>query len=154
VHAADRAPFREPALAARIDHLAARWALRPGYPLEDGRADPSADAADATPTITSAMTAHSLIISRPAWALREQPRPPGSAVGQPSGVCVTAGVRPGPGQIGALEAAALAKPRPTMTPAEIRALAAEAIAHLHEVAGKLAELSALLGDGEAGGDKP
>src|SRR5882724_6219459 len=57
---------------------------------------------------------------------------------------------PGPGQIRALEGAALAKPRETMTPAEIRALAAEAIAHLHEVAGKLAELSALLGDDEAG----
>jgi transcriptional regulator with XRE-family HTH domain len=61
---------------------------------------------------------------------------------------------PGPGQISALEAAALAKPRQTMTPAEIRALAEEAIAHLHEVAGKLAELSALLGDGEAGEGKP
>src|SRR6185437_4723302 len=70
VHAADRAPFREPALAARVDHLAARRALRPGHPIEDGGADPSADAADATPTITSAMTAHSLIISRPAWTLR------------------------------------------------------------------------------------
>jgi hypothetical protein len=33
-----------------------------------------------------------------------------------------------------------------MTPAEIRALAAESIASLHEVAGKLAELSALLDD--------
>ena len=53
---------------------------------------------------------------------------------------------PGPGQIRALEAAALAKPRQAMTPAEIRAAAGEAIAHLHEVAGKLAELSALLGD--------
>jgi transcriptional regulator with XRE-family HTH domain len=60
---------------------------------------------------------------------------------------------PGPGQIRALEAAALAKPRDTMTPAEIRALAADAIAHLHEVAGKLAELSALVDD-EAGEDKP
>jgi hypothetical protein len=57
---------------------------------------------------------------------------------------------PGPGQIRALEAAALAKPRKGMTPAEIRALAAESIASLHEVAGKLAELSALLGDDEAG----
>jgi hypothetical protein len=47
---------------------------------------------------------------------------------------------PGPGQIRALEAAALARPRQTMTPAGIRALAAQAIAHLHEVAGKLAEL--------------
>jgi hypothetical protein len=33
-----------------------------------------------------------------------------------------------------------------MTPAEIRALAAESIASLHEVAGKLAELTALLDD--------
>jgi hypothetical protein len=57
---------------------------------------------------------------------------------------------PGPGQIRALEATALAKPRETMTPAEIGALAAAAIAHLHKVAGKLAELSALLGDDEAG----
>jgi hypothetical protein len=61
---------------------------------------------------------------------------------------------PGPGQIRALEGAALAKPRQTMTPAEIRALGAEAITHLHEVAGKLAELSALLGDDEAGEGKP
>jgi hypothetical protein len=57
---------------------------------------------------------------------------------------------PGPGQVRVLEAAALAKPRKTMTPAEIRALAEESIASLQEVAGKLAELSALLGDGEAG----
>jgi hypothetical protein len=56
-------------------------------------------------------------------------------------------------EINALEAAALARPRETMTPAEIRALAAEAIAHLHEVADKLMELSALLGDDEAGMDK-
>ncbi len=61
---------------------------------------------------------------------------------------------PGPGEITALEAAALAKPREIMTPAEIRALAAEAIAHLHEVAGKLAELSALLGDDQVGEGKP
>lgn len=61
---------------------------------------------------------------------------------------------PGPDEVRALEAAALAKPRGTMTPADIRALAAEAIAHLHEVAGKLAELSALLGDDEAGEGKP
>jgi transcriptional regulator with XRE-family HTH domain len=60
---------------------------------------------------------------------------------------------PGPDEIRALEGAALAKPREVMSPAEIRALAAEAIAHLHEVAGKLAELSALLGDDEAGEDK-
>jgi hypothetical protein len=57
---------------------------------------------------------------------------------------------PGPGQIKALEATALAKPRKAMTPADIRALAAQAIARLHEVAGQLAELSALLGDGETG----
>lgn len=57
---------------------------------------------------------------------------------------------PGPDQIRALEAAALAKPRKTMTSAEIRALAAESIASLQEVIGKLAELSALLGDDEAG----
>ena len=57
---------------------------------------------------------------------------------------------PGPGEITVLEAGALAKPGKTMTAAEIRALAAEAIAHLHEVAGKLGELSALLGDDEAG----
>ena len=57
---------------------------------------------------------------------------------------------PGPDQIRALEAAALARPRKTMTPAEIRALAAEAIASLHEVTGQLIELSALLGDDETG----
>jgi transcriptional regulator with XRE-family HTH domain len=57
---------------------------------------------------------------------------------------------PGPDQIKALEAAALAEPRRTMTPAEIRALAAELIASLQEVAGKLAELSALLDDDEGG----
>jgi transcriptional regulator with XRE-family HTH domain len=55
---------------------------------------------------------------------------------------------PGPEQIRALEAAALVTPREAMTPAEIRARAAEAIAQLHEVATKLAELSALLGDNE------
>ena len=60
---------------------------------------------------------------------------------------------PGPDEIRALEAAALAKPRETMTPAEIRTLAVEAIAHLHEVADQLAELSALLDD-EAAEDKP
>jgi len=60
---------------------------------------------------------------------------------------------PGPGEIRALEAAALAKPRQTMTVSEIRALAVEAIAHLHQVAGKLAELSALLGEDEDA-DKP
>jgi transcriptional regulator with XRE-family HTH domain len=53
---------------------------------------------------------------------------------------------PGPEEVRTLEAIALAKPRESMTPAEIRAHAAEAIAHLHEVATKLAELSALLGD--------
>lgn len=62
---------------------------------------------------------------------------------------------PDPGEIKALEDAALARPRESMTPAEIRALAAEAIAHLHEAAGKLAELSALLGkDKPDGGGKP
>ena len=61
---------------------------------------------------------------------------------------------PGPDEIRALEGAALAKPREVISPAEIRALAAEAIAHLHEVADKLAELSALLGDDEAGEGKP
>jgi transcriptional regulator with XRE-family HTH domain len=60
---------------------------------------------------------------------------------------------PGPDEIKALEGAALAKPRSTMTPAEIRALAEEAIAHLHEIADKLAELSALLGDDQGGEDK-
>ena len=60
---------------------------------------------------------------------------------------------PGPDEIRTLEAAALARPAKTMAPAEIRAVAAQAIAHLHEVAGKLAELSALLGDDEAGEDK-
>jgi len=60
---------------------------------------------------------------------------------------------PGPDQIRALEAAALAEPRKTMTPAEIRALAAEAIGNLQEVVGKLGELSALLGDDEAGEGK-
>jgi transcriptional regulator with XRE-family HTH domain len=56
---------------------------------------------------------------------------------------------PGPDEIRALEAAALTKPRETMTPAEIRTLATESIASLHEVACKLAELSALLDDDEA-----
>ena len=57
---------------------------------------------------------------------------------------------PGPDDIRALEAAALAKPRRTMAPAEIRAVAAQAIASLNEVAGQLAELSALLGGDEVG----
>ena len=56
---------------------------------------------------------------------------------------------PEPGEIRALESAALANPRKAMTEAEIRTLAAEAITHLHEVADRLAELSALLGE-----DKP
>ena len=60
---------------------------------------------------------------------------------------------PGPDEIKSLEGEALAKPGITMTPAEIRALAAEAIDHLHEVADKLAELSALLGDGHGGEDR-
>jgi hypothetical protein len=41
-----------------------------------------------------------------------------------------------------------------MTPAEIQALATESIASLQEVAGKLAELSALLDDDEAGEGRP
>jgi hypothetical protein len=57
---------------------------------------------------------------------------------------------PGAGEVKALETAALAKPRRTRTPAEIRALAAEAVAQLHEVAGKLMELSTLLGDDQVG----
>ena len=61
---------------------------------------------------------------------------------------------PGSGEIRVLEASALARPRKTMTPAEIRALAAEAIAHLHKVADKLAELSALLPDTEPDEGKP
>jgi transcriptional regulator with XRE-family HTH domain len=60
---------------------------------------------------------------------------------------------PGPGEVMALEAAVLAQPRRTRTPAEIRALAAQAVAQLHEVAGKLTELSALLGDDQAGEGK-
>jgi hypothetical protein len=61
---------------------------------------------------------------------------------------------PGPGEIRTLEAAALARPRAAVTAAQIRALAEEAIARLHEVAGKLAELSALVGDDEAGEVRP
>lgn len=57
---------------------------------------------------------------------------------------------PGAGEVRALEASALAKPRSTMTAAEVRALAAETISSLHEVADSLAKLSALLGDDEAG----
>jgi hypothetical protein len=44
---------------------------------------------------------------------------------------------PGPGQVRALEAAALARPGQTATPGQIRALAAESIAGLHAVAGQL-----------------
>ena len=61
---------------------------------------------------------------------------------------------PGPGEIRALEAAALAKPKKTLTSAEIRALAAEAITHLHKVAAKLTELSALLSDDQPGEAQP
>jgi transcriptional regulator with XRE-family HTH domain len=61
---------------------------------------------------------------------------------------------PGPGEIREVESSALAKPRKTLTPAEIRALAAEAITHLHQVADNLAELSALLADDRAGPGKP
>ena len=79
---------------------------------------------------------------------------PGLAVGAEvalrlAAVRARAASLPGPDQVRALEAAALAKPRRTMTPTEIRALAAESIASLQEVVGKLAELSALLDD-EAG----
>ena len=45
-----------------------------------------------------------------------------------------AALLPSPDEINALEAAALAKRRETMTPTQIRGLAAEAIAHLHGVA--------------------
>src|SRR2546430_1514882 len=81
---------------------------------------------------------------------------PGLAVGTElvlrlAAVRARAASLPGPDQITALEGAALAKPRRTMTPAEIRALAAESIASLHEVAGKLADLSALLDDEAAEG---
>jgi hypothetical protein len=41
-----------------------------------------------------------------------------------------------------------------MTPAQIRALAGEAITQLHKVADRLAELSALLADDGAGEGKP
>jgi hypothetical protein len=61
---------------------------------------------------------------------------------------------PGAGEIRVLEASALARPRETMTSAEIRAMAAEAIIHLHKVADNLAELSALLADDRAGEGKP
>jgi hypothetical protein len=71
-----------------------------------------------------------------------------------AGVRSRAAGLPGPDEIRALEATALARPKRTLTPAEIRALAAEAIAQLHEVAGKLTELSALLGDDEVGEGKP
>jgi transcriptional regulator with XRE-family HTH domain len=63
-----------------------------------------------------------------------------------------AGLLPGSGEVRALEAAALARPGNAMTTAEIRAVAAQAITQLHEVADKLAELSALLGDDETGED--
>jgi hypothetical protein len=61
---------------------------------------------------------------------------------------------PSPDQISALETAALAKPRTASTPAHIRALAADAITHLHAAAAELAELSALLGDGDRGEGEP
>ena len=56
---------------------------------------------------------------------------------------------PGADEIRALEANALAKPRSAMTAAEIRALTAETISRLREVADNLAKLSALLGDDTA-----
>jgi hypothetical protein len=61
-----------------------------------------------------------------------------------------AALLPGAGEVNALGASALAKPRSTMTAAEIRALTAETISRLHEVAANLARLSALLGDDEPG----
>src|SRR5262249_36988533 len=79
VHAADRAALREPALAARVDHLAARRALRPGHPLEDGPADPAADAADATFQVTRTLTAHLPIIPRPRVAAPGPLGPPGTS---------------------------------------------------------------------------
>jgi transcriptional regulator with XRE-family HTH domain len=71
-----------------------------------------------------------------------------------AGVRSRAARLPGPDEIKALEGAALAKPRPTMTPAEIRAMAAEAIAQLNDVSDKLAELSALLGGDDASEASP
>ena len=71
-----------------------------------------------------------------------------------AGVRSRAANLPGPGEIRALEAAALAKPKKTLTPAEIRAVAAEAITHLHKVAAKLTELSALLSDDQPGEAQP
>ena len=53
---------------------------------------------------------------------------------------------PSADEIRGLEADALAKLRESMTPAEIRALTAETIAHLHEIVNNLAKLSALLED--------
>jgi hypothetical protein len=66
MHAADRTAFREPSLASgRIDHPAVCRALRPGHPFEDSRSEP---AANATGQVSSTMTAHIRIISRPALA--------------------------------------------------------------------------------------
>jgi transcriptional regulator with XRE-family HTH domain len=59
-----------------------------------------------------------------------------------------AALLPGAGEIKAIEASALAKPRSIMTAPEIRALTAETISRLHEVADNLAKLSALLGHDE------
>jgi transcriptional regulator with XRE-family HTH domain len=64
-------------------------------------------------------------------------------------VRVRAARLPRAGEIEALGASALAEPRSTMTAAEIRALTAETISRLHEVAGNLVKLAALLGDDEA-----
>ncbi len=66
-----------------------------------------------------------------------------------AGIRSRAAQLPDPAEIKALESAALARRGKAMTSTEIRALAAEAITHLHEVADRLAELSALLGE-----DKP
>jgi hypothetical protein len=59
-----------------------------------------------------------------------------------------AALLPGAGEVRALEASALAMPRTAMTEAEIRALTAQTISRLHEVAESLAKLSALLGHDE------
>jgi transcriptional regulator with XRE-family HTH domain len=60
---------------------------------------------------------------------------------------------PGDAEIRALEADALAKPRSTMTAAEIQALTAETISRLHDVADNLGKLSALLDDNEGSGGR-
>ncbi len=62
MHAADWAILGEPALTRGImDHPATRRSLRPSYPLEDGRADPAANA------VGSTWTSHLLIIPGPGF---------------------------------------------------------------------------------------